>query len=253
MDLFNLKGKNAVVVGGAGGIGKEIAIGLAQAGAKVAIASRNEKKLKEAAEEIEKIAGSKILVFQVDIDSEDDICKLVKDSIKAMNRIDILVNATGFATKAMALDVTTELWDSMFATNVRGVLLVSRSYAKHMKDIGGGKIVSLSSVRGFIANKGGNTTYCATKGAVNMLTKGLAAEFGEYNITVNAIAPSLVSTECTREFVLQRAGATIEKTPLGRLGDAKDMVGAAVFFASPASDFVTGQILCVDGGLTCQG
>lgn len=253
MNMFSLKGKNAVVTGGAGGIGKEIAIGLTQAGAKVAIASRKMDKLKEAAEDIEKIAGVKPLVFPVDIDSEESISKLVTDSVKSMGRVDILVNATGFATKAMALEVTADLWDSMFTTNVRGVLLVSREFAKHMKEVGGGKIISLSSVRAFIANKGGNTTYCATKGAVNMVTKGLAAEFGEYNITVNAIAPSLVSTDCTREYVLQRAGATIEKTPLGRLGDAKDMVGAAVFFASSAADFVTGQILCIDGGLTAVG
>lgn len=253
MNIFSLEGKNAMVTGGAGGIGKEIAIGLAQSGAKVSIASRNLAKLQEAATDIEQLTGSKVDVFVVDIDDEESVKSLVAESTKKLGHVDILINATGFATKAMALEVEMELWDSMFRTNVRGVLLCSREFAKHMITLGGGKIVSLSSVRAFIANAGGNTTYCATKGAINMITKGLATEFGQYKINVNAIAPSLVVTECTREFVIQRSAATIAKTPLGRLGEAKDMAGAAVFLASPAADFVTGQILCIDGGLTAQG
>jgi gluconate 5-dehydrogenase len=253
MNLFSLEGKNAMVCGGAGGLGKAIAVALGQTGASISISSRNIDKLGEAAKEIEAECGNPVNVFQVDVDSEESVCDMVKASINALKHVDILVNATGFATKALALEIDIGLWDSMFKTNVRGTMLCCREYAKHMAQIGGGRIINLSSVRGFIANAGGNSAYCATKGAVNMITRTLAAEFAQYNINVNAIAPSLVVTNCTSGYVKERMAATIEKIPLHRLGEPNDIAGSAVFLAGPAANFITGQILCIDGGLTAVG
>lgn len=252
-NIFSLEGKNALVIGGAGGIGEQIAIGLAKTGANVAIASRKREHLEKAAEEIGQFTSEKVRVYIADVDDEASIQKLVEDTVNDYKHIDILVNATGFATKSKVLDITTDLWDSMFRTNVRGILYTSQAFGRHMKEIGGGKILNLSSVRGFIANAGGNGTYCSTKGAVNMLTKTLACEFAEFNVNVNAIAPSLVATETTKDYLAQKAPGVITSTPLGRLGMAAEMAGAAVFLVSPAADFITGQILCVDGGLTARG
>ena len=249
---FNLTGKNAVVIGGAGGIGKAIAGGLLQAGAAVGIASRNLDGLNEAAESLRKRSGGHVEVFQVDASDEASIVKLSLDAIKSFGRVDILVNAQGFNTKGPAIEFDMAEWDKLYAVNVRGVMMSCKVFGKHMVDSGGGKIINLSSVRGIRANAGGNSAYCSSKAAVDLITKSIATELAKSNVQVNAIGPALIATKMMEKVMAEpgRAEQYTRNIPMGRLGKVEDVIGAAVYLASPGADFVTGQILYVDGGLT---
>ncbi|MEX1378087.1 MAG: glucose 1-dehydrogenase [Eubacteriales bacterium] len=254
-DIFSLEGKNAVVVGGAGGIGEAIAQGLINNGANVAIASRSIDNLNSAAEEIQKETGKKVLIFQVDAGDEDSVKKLVADVIEKMGRVDILVNSMGFNVKSSCLDFPMDKFDTLMNVNVRGVMLCCKEFANVMVDQNGGKIINVSSVRGVRASAGGNSGYCATKGAVDMLTRTFAAELAPKGINVNAIGPALIATKLTAKQMMEpgRTEKYIANIPLGRIGVTEDVVGASVFLAAPASDFITGQIIYIDGGLTAIG
>ena len=254
-ELFCLKGKNAVVVGGAGGIGQAIAGGLSFYGANVAIASRNLTNLERAAKEIEQETGRKIQVFQVDSSEEASVNQLVRDVVQTMGNVDILVNSQGFNLKHAAVDFPMDEWDALFQVNVKGVMICCKAFAGAMIKQNSGKIINLSSVRGVRANAGGNSAYCASKGAVDMITRTLAAELAPNNIKVNALGPALIATKLTEKQMQEpgRAEKYLRNIPLGRLGLASDVIGAAVFLASSASDFVTGQVIYIDGGLTAIG
>lgn len=254
-DIFSIKGKNAVVIGGAGGIGQAIALGLATYGANVAIASRNLENLERAAKEIEEESGKKIKVFQVDSANEESIKNLVNNVVSEMGTVDILVNSQGFNIKHAAVDFPMNEWDSLFDVNVKGVMMCCKEFAGIMVKQNSGKIINVSSVRGVRANSGGNSAYCASKGAVDMITRTLAAELAQYNIKVNAIGPALIATKLTAKQMMDpvRNEKYIRNIPMGRIGMTDDVIGTAVYLASPASDFVTGQILYVDGGLTAIG
>ncbi|GHS88718.1 2-deoxy-D-gluconate 3-dehydrogenase [Synergistales bacterium] len=249
---FNLTGKNAVVIGGAGGIGKAIAGGLLQSGATVGIASRNLDGLNEAAESLRKLSDGKVEVFQVDASDEASIVKLAQDTVKSFGRVDILVNAQGFNTKGPAIEFDMAEWDKLYAVNVRGVMMSCKVFGKHMVEQGGGKIINLSSVRGIRANAGGNSAYCSSKAAVDLITKSIATELAKSNVQVNAVGPALIATKMMEKVMAEpgRAEQYTRNIPMGRLGKVEDVIGAAVYLASPAADFVTGQILYVDGGLT---
>ena len=253
---FNLSGKYAVVIGGAGGIGKAIAGGLLQSGAAVGIASRNLESLKEAAESLRALAAGQVEVFQVDAADEASIVKLSQDALKTFGRVDILVNAQGFNTKGPAIEFDMTEWDKLYAVNVRGIMLSCKIFGKQMVAQGGGKIVNLSSVRGIRANAGGNSAYCSSKAAVDMITKTLATELAKNNVQVNAVGPALIATKMMEKFFIEdpnKAEQYTRNIPMGRLGKVEDVIGAAVFLASPAADFITGQVLYVDGGLTSFG
>jgi len=254
-DIFSLAERKAVVVGGAGGIGQAIAAGLAYYGAEVAIASRNLANLTQAAQEIEAETGKKVKVFQVDVVDETSIKQLVQDTVKAMGRVDILVNSQGFNVKHAAIDFPMDEWDRLFQVNVKGVMMCCKEFAAAMAAQKDGKIINVSSVRGVRANAGGNSAYCASKGAVDMITRTLAAELAPDNVKVNAIGPALIATKLTAKQMMEpgRTEKYIRNIPMGRIGMTGDVVGAAVFLAAPASDFVTGQIIYVDGGLTAIG
>jgi NAD(P)-dependent dehydrogenase (short-subunit alcohol dehydrogenase family) len=250
-DLFSLKGKNAVVVGGAGGIGRGLALGLAQYGAQVGIADINEAALETAAQEIEAATGQKVRTYTVDTGDESNVQDLVAKAIADMGRVHVLVNAQGFNTKAPATEFPMAEWDKLFSVNVRGVMMCCKHFAAHMAEQGGGKIINLSSIRGARAALGGNLAYCASKGAVNMITKQLAVELASKKVLVNAIAPIITITPMTEERVKREADRyekMLVNVPMGRMGQVADLVGPAVFLASPASDFVTGTILYPDGG-----
>ena len=254
--LFDLSGKVATVVGGTGGLGEAIAHGLAEHGAKVVVAARNLTRLEEVVEDIKSKFGVETAAFGFDITDEKSVARLVQQVTSRFGTVDILVNAQGVNLKSPAIEFSVADWNLLFDVNVRGTMLTCREFAKVMIAKKSGKIINLSSVRGIRATKwSGNVGYSTTKGAVDMLTKALAAEWAPYNINVNAIAPSLVQTRGTE--VLFKDPARIQKhlnsTPLGRLGTVDDVVGACVFLASRASDFITGQILYVDGGLTAIG
>lgn len=254
-ELFSLTNKNAIVIGGAGGIGQAIAQGLARQGANVGIASRKLENLTVAAQEIEQETGRKVKIFQVDAGNESSVHSLVSSVVAAMGTVDILVNSQGYNIKHAAVDFPMNEWDALFNVNVKGVMLCCKEFANVMVKQNSGAIINVSSVRGVRANAGGNSAYCASKGAVDMITRTLAAELAPNNIRVNAIGPALVATKLTAKQMLEpgRTEKYVRNIPMGRIGTTDDMVGAAVFLASPASAFVTGQIIYIDGGLTAIG
>jgi len=252
-DMFSLEGKVAVVIGGAGGIGELIAAGLAEQGAKVAIASRNIQKLEEVAHKIQAESKSEVIAFQVDVTDEQSVVQLAERVVSRFKTVDILVNSQGVNLKKPAAEFPVDDWDLMFDVNVKGTMLTCREFGKVMIGKEKGKIINLSSVRGIRATLwGGNEAYCATKGAVDMVTRTLAAEWAPHNINVNAIAPSLIYTELAARTLQdpERLQRYLANVPLKRVGQPKDVVGICVFLASDAADFITGQILYVDGGLT---
>ena len=253
-ELLLLKGRNAVVIGGAGRIGQAIANGLAQAGARVAIASRNTENLKKAAEEIQNKTGCEITCYTVDVTNEQSIITLAQKASEELGFVDILVNSQGLNRKSPTLEIPADTWSDMFDVNVKGIMIACREFGKYMIERKYGKIINISSIRGIRAVKGGkgNTCYSSTKGAVDMLTKSLAAEWAEYNITVNGIGPVVTMTPMMEEIYKgdpSRKEAAVRNIPMGRLGEPEDNIGAAIFLASAASDFVTGQVIYTDGGM----
>jgi len=265
MNLFDLTGKNAVVMGGGGGIGRTLAKGLLEAGVKVLLADIAEEPLKNAAADLREAAGADIPYFVCNATDEKQVEALVKFAVEKLGKITILINAQGFNKKYEALEYEIEAFRQMLDANITSIMLTGKHFGRHFKDNGYGKIVSLSSVRGRIATKGaGNAGYCATKGAVDMLTKQLASEFGQYGITVNAIGPNIVPTPAMVEIFAMRAkeaGISVEAylkqqgegIPMRRMGSADDLIGTMIFLSSPASDFMTGSTLYPDGGLTAIG
>jgi NAD(P)-dependent dehydrogenase (short-subunit alcohol dehydrogenase family) len=250
-NLFSLKGKNVVVVGGAGGLGRGLAQGFARYGAQVALADMNEEGLKSAAAEIEAATGQKVKTYPVNTDQESNVQELVGKTVADMGRVHVLVNAQGFNVKGAATEFPVDAWDKLFSVNVRGVMLCCKNFAAHMVEQGGGKIINLSSIRGQRGALGGNLGYCATKGAVDMITKHLAVELAPKNVLVNALGPIITLTPMTEETVKKDPGRyerVLNNIPMGRMGKVEDLVGPAVFLASAASDFVTGTILYPDGG-----
>lgn len=252
--MFRLDNKIAVIIGGAGGLGEACAEALAQQGAKVVVASRNLENLKSVVEKINKETGSEAVAMSVDVTKEDSIVSLADQVMQKYKQIDILVNAQGINAKMPALDIDFDKWDSLFQVNVRGVALPCKVFGKIMADKKQGKIINLSSVRGIRGTDGGNATYGATKGAVDMITRMLAAEWAPYNINVNAIAPSLVMTEMVKKAVApERLEILLSKTLFKRFIEPKDVAPACVYLASDEANNITGQILYVDGGLTAIG
>ncbi|MGN1001525.1 MAG: SDR family NAD(P)-dependent oxidoreductase [Oscillospiraceae bacterium] len=263
--LFDLTGKNAIIVGGAGGLGKLVAQAFAEAGANVAIASRTESKLQAACEELKAITGKEFKYYVMDAGVEEQVAAAAEKANADFGHIDILVNSQGVNKKFPALDFPMDQFDLVMHDDVASILMTSKHFGKYMKEHGYGKIVNVTSVRGKIATKGpGNAAYCAAKGAVDMLTKQLASEFGPYGITVNAFGPNIMKTPMmTKIFEMRAAEAGIsvdqyleqqgKGLPMRRLSDPEDCVGTALFLAAPASDFMTGNILYPDGGLTAIG
>ena len=250
-DLFDLKGKVAVVVGGAGGIGRALALGLADFGADVVVTSRKLEPLEKVAGEI-RAKGRKALAISVDVVQEKSVADMVKQALKVFPRIDILVNAHGLAIRKPAETFPIDEWQQVMDINTRGTWLCCQAVGRVMIKQKSGKIVNMSSVRGRYGLPTDYAAYCPSKGAVDTLTRTLACEWAKYNVLVNAVAPTIVETELTRPALADAAYATRMKSriPLGRWAMPEDIVGPTVFLASKASDFVTGQIIYVDGGVT---
>ena len=245
-----LSGKTALVIGGHGGLGKAIAIALADAGADVVVASRNVQALSAAAEIEAK--GRKSMAVSVDIVNDKQVNGMVDDVLKVFPRIDILVNAAGLAIRKPADTFPIDEWQRVMDVNTRGTFLCCQAVGKVMIKQKSGKIINLSSVRGRYGLPAGYAAYCASKGAVDTLTRTLACEWAKHNVLVNAIAPTVVETELTKELLADAEYAKTMKAriPMGRWASTEDIVGPCIFFASDASNFVTGQILYIDGGVT---
>lgn len=191
----------------------------------------------------------------VDVADAQSVADLAAAVVARFGRVDILVNAHGYNVKASALEFPLDDWQQLMTVNVTGTMLACQHFGRHMAAQRYGKIINLSSVRGVRANAGGNSAYCATKAAVDMLTRCFAAELAPHRVNVNAIGPALIPTELTRKQ-MQESGRVenyLRNIPWGRLGYAEDCAGAVVYLASDAADFVTGQIIYIDGGLTAIG
>ena len=250
MNLLDLSGKKALVVG-AGGIGTALAAGFAQHGADVAVADRDARSADAAAAGV-RAFGCRTLARTVDVTDEESVAALAADLAESWGGVDILVNTAGVAARLPSLSVPIEKIRETLEVNVIGTFICCRAFGKEMMERGGGKIVNLSSVRARYGTRGGMADYGASKGAVDALTRQLAVEWAPQRIYVNAIAPTVVETGFTTSILADPAAAAglVERIPLGRWAQPEDLVGPVLFFASPASDYVTGQILFVDGGLT---
>jgi len=249
--MFDLTGKTALVVGGHGGLGKAIALAMADAGADVVVASRDIAALKAAAKEIE-TKGRKSLAVGVDVVDAKQVDRMVEGILKVFPRVDILVNAAGLAIRKPADSFPIEEWQRVMDVNARGTWLCCQAVGRVMIKQHSGKIVNLSSVRGRYGLPAGYAAYCPSKGAVDTLTRTLACEWAKYSVLVNAIAPTVVETELTKELLadVEYAKTMKARIPMGRWAMPDDIVGPAIFFASDAAKFVTGQILYIDGGVT---
>jgi NAD(P)-dependent dehydrogenase (short-subunit alcohol dehydrogenase family) len=247
IERFDLTGRVAVVTGASEGIGQEMALGLAEGGADVVVCSRREEKLKEVKAQIEK-AGRRSEIFPLDVCKLGDIERLKKFVLDRFGKVDILVNNAAYTVNKMAWDVTEVDWDLMLDTSFKGLFFSCQVIGSVMRQKKYGKIINLSSTfsRSIVR---GRSVYGGIKAGVSHLTEALAFEWASDGIRVNAIAPTAVMTPTRRDLL---KGKFLEKIlsriPLGRLATGEDLVGAAIYLASPASDFVTGHTLFVDGG-----
>lgn len=251
---FSLKGKTALVTGAGRGIGRAIAIGLAEAGADVALLARTKEHLEETAVHIEKF-GQKAYIIPADVTKRDNVKRAVAAVKEAAGNLDIVINNAGMNIRTPALDVTDEQWQLIMDTNLKSAFIVSQKAGAIMKEqAAGGKIINISSVAGHVALRTG-VVYASTKAALIQMTKVLAFEWGKYGIQVNAIGPWYFKTPLTEKLLQDEAYVNdiLSVTPLNRIGELPELVGPAVFLASDAASYITGQTLFVDGGMTIHG
>jgi gluconate 5-dehydrogenase len=247
---MRVQGKVALVTGGSRGIGHAIALGLAREGADVAVMSRTETELLTAAAEIASL-GRRTLPVVADVRDEAAVFKAVDTVVEALGSVDILVNAAGIPMVAPSLDLAIDEWRRCIDTNLTGTFLACQAAARHMRRLGrGGKIVNISSIH-CESTYPQRAAYAASKGGINMLTKALGIEWAPYGINVNAIAPGQTRTPLQDSLVargLIDLGPVIGRTPAGRIAEVEDIVGPAIFLASPEANFLVGQTLVIDGG-----
>ncbi len=251
---FSLAGKVALITGGSRGIGRAAALGFARAGADIVVTSRNMADLEKVAEEVRAL-GRKSLPIAAHMSRMDDIKMVVAQVVERFGRIDVLVNNAGTSPSlASVLEAEERLWDVIINLNLKGLFFLSQGVARVMKEQGGGKIINVASMDGFKPEpKGG--IYAISKAGVIMATKSMALELAQFNIRVNAIAPGNVHTRLgDARFVEGAYGSgyeedMIKRTPLKRIAEPDEMVGAMLYLASDESSFVTGQTFCLDGGL----
>lgn len=248
-DLFKLEGKTAIVTGGGRGLGAQIAQGFAEAGANVVVCSRKLETCEEMSEEIKQL-GVDSLALKCDVTNPEDVNRVVEKTVEKFGTIDILVNNSGATWAAPVEEMPLEAWNKVMNVNVTGTFLMSQEVGKVMIKQKRGKIINIASVAGLMGTPSIMQTigYSTSKGAVITFTKELAVKWGKYNINVNAIAPGFFPTKMTKVLIERGKDEILAGTPLNRLGQDADLKGAALFLASSASDYITGDILTVDGG-----
>jgi NAD(P)-dependent dehydrogenase (short-subunit alcohol dehydrogenase family) len=255
LDRFRLDGKVAVIPGGGGGIGSALACGLARAGAEVTVVERT-RELGEPAAERVRAAGCRALTVAGDMTKEADADRAIAETLGEFGRVDIIINAIGGgAGKVLfpAHEYPRDAWDWIFELNVRANLLPTQAAVRAMIVAGnGGRVLNISSVRASLGINAGYLAYVGAKGAISSLTRQMATEWAQYQITVNAIAPTFVDTPQVAMLLddPEFKKGVVSRIPLARVGTPDDLLGAVLFFCSDASSFVTGQILHIDGGLT---
>ena len=254
MKAFDLKGKAALVTGGNGGIGLGMAKGLAAAGASIAVAGRDASKNGQAVAALKDLGVAAIAV-QADLKSEKSCRAMVEEAATRLGRLDILVNNAGMNIRKPPQDLPFESWREVLAVNLDSAFIASQAAYPHLKRSGGGKIINTGSMMS-IFGAAYLAAYAASKGGIVQLTKALACAWAKDNIQVNAVLPGWIDTALTRKARVELDGLNervLSRTPAGRWGEPDDMAGIAVFLASPASDFVTGAAIPVDGGYYSQG
>ena len=249
---FDLRGRVAVVVGGTSGIGRAIALGLAEAGADVIATGRRERQVDEVAGEIE-ARGRRTIRATSDVAESVSLAQLRDRSVEAFQAVDIVVAAAGITKRVPSLEMAEADWQRIVDTNLSGMMRTYQAFAPAMIGRRYGRLIGIGSIASFVGLLE-VAAYTATKAGVAGLTRALAVEWAPYNVTVNAIAPGVFETDLNREILKgPRGQELLVRTPMRRFGRVEELVGAAVFLASEASSFVTGQLLAVDGGFLASG
>ena len=250
---FDLTGRTAVVVGGTSGIGRAIAHGLAKAGADVVCSSRRSEEVDKTAGEIEGF-GRKTVRCTSDVSNRESIEQLLADCVTAFGKVDILVNSAGRTKREPTLDQSEEDWNAILETNLTGTLRTCQAFGRHMVGNGYGRIITIASLSTFVSLFE-VAAYSASKAAVASLTKSLAIEWAKHGVNVNAIAPGVFKTALNQKLLDEtpRGKEFLTRTPMGRFGKVEELAGAAIFLASDAASYVTGEVLVVDGGFLASG
>jgi 2-deoxy-D-gluconate 3-dehydrogenase len=249
---YDLNGKVAVVTGSGQGLGKWIALGLAEAGADILVADLVLKNARQTSEEIKNL-GRKSVFMEMDVGDIDSVIKMMDMVTNELGSLDILVNNAGVNVHKKALDITQEDFDLIIRVNSKGVYFCCQAAARFMIAARKGKIINIASALAFLVRAGiPNSVYAMTKAGIVMLTKALAEEWAQYNINVNAVAPGYFITPLVVDRLKDPEAykSIIDSTPLKRVGGPEDIIGTVVFLASDASNFITGQTICLDGGRT---
>ncbi|HBU12733.1 MAG TPA: hypothetical protein DEB31_08420 [Clostridiales bacterium] len=250
-DMFGIEGQVAIVTGAGGGIGAEVAAALSALGAKVAIVDLNEEKMAETAKRIS-AAGGEVITVKTDVTDKAQVEDMAARVHGQFGKIDILVNSAGIAYLQDAVDFEEDMWDRVMAVNVKGTFLPCQAVGRYMLRQKSGRVVNISSVRG-MQGRARDMAYAPSKGAVDQLTRSLAIEWAKENINVNAVAPIFTLTDINREMLQKKETLdwVMSRMPKGRLSMPSYLVGPVVFLCGQSSEFITGQIVYVDGGWTC--
>ena len=249
---MQLRGRTAVVIGGTSGIGRALALGLAQAGADVIATSRSEGGVVETATAILSL-GRRTGEVCVDVLSRASVEALLGQAVNALGPVHILVNAAGITRRQATLDVSDETWANILDINLNGTFRACQVFGRHMIEEGGGRIVNIASLSTFVAFTE-VAAYCVSKAGVGTVTRSLAIEWARHGVLVNAIAPGIFPTALNSKILDSPRGQELQtRTPMGRFGHPEELVSTAVYLASDATSFTTGQILAVDGGFLASG
>lgn len=250
---FNFAGRIAVVVGGTSGIGRALALGLADAGADVVATGRRFQEVAAVADEIQR-RGQRSLSIAADVRERDSLERLLELTLAAFDKVDVLINCAGMTKRTPTLDVSEEEWSDILDTNLTGTLRACQVFGRHMLQRGYGRIVNIASLGSFVALHE-VAAYCASKAAVASLTKSLAVEWGARGVNVNAIAPGVFRTSLNQALLdgTERGREFLLRTPLKRFGNIEELTAACLFLSSEASSFVNGEVLSVDGGFLASG